>query len=228
MVILVVIAGVYLWITKNGSYEDEQIMCTADALICPDGSAVGRTGPNCEFSACPNQTRFIGDLMQQGSNFFLDLGGAPESNPGTYFLPLNTERISIPLETHLGRSVRVTGSFSNGDTLEVETLETMERDNYGVMEVGDTEFINGVLVTLNKIVEDSRCPTDVVCIWAGRLVVNVTFKSDTDEETLNLTTGEPFHNFDIFKVSVESASPNPVSTRPISAGDYTVIFKVEK
>lgn len=24
-----------------------------DAKICPDGSSVGRTGPNCEFTACP-------------------------------------------------------------------------------------------------------------------------------------------------------------------------------
>ncbi len=27
--------------------------CTAEAKICPDGSAVGRTGPNCEFAPCP-------------------------------------------------------------------------------------------------------------------------------------------------------------------------------
>ena len=27
--------------------------CTTDAKICPDGSAVGRHGPNCEFAACP-------------------------------------------------------------------------------------------------------------------------------------------------------------------------------
>ncbi len=27
--------------------------CTLEAKICPDGSAVGRTGPNCEFSPCP-------------------------------------------------------------------------------------------------------------------------------------------------------------------------------
>ena len=26
--------------------------CTMDALLCPDGSYVGRTGPNCEF-VCP-------------------------------------------------------------------------------------------------------------------------------------------------------------------------------
>lgn len=27
--------------------------CTMDAKICPDGSSVGRTGPNCEFAPCP-------------------------------------------------------------------------------------------------------------------------------------------------------------------------------
>ncbi|MDR3548532.1 MAG: hypothetical protein P4M11_09760 [Candidatus Pacebacteria bacterium] len=27
--------------------------CTQEAKICPDGSAVGRTGPNCSFAACP-------------------------------------------------------------------------------------------------------------------------------------------------------------------------------
>jgi len=34
------------------STSTEQIFCTADAMQCPDGSYVGRTGPNCEF-ACP-------------------------------------------------------------------------------------------------------------------------------------------------------------------------------
>lgn len=29
------------------------VACTMDAKICPDGSAVGRVGPNCEFAACP-------------------------------------------------------------------------------------------------------------------------------------------------------------------------------
>lgn len=33
--------------------EEEMVFCTADVKLCPDGSYVGRTGPNCEFSACP-------------------------------------------------------------------------------------------------------------------------------------------------------------------------------
>ncbi len=33
--------------------QPKQVACTMDAKICPDGSAVGRTGPNCEFAPCP-------------------------------------------------------------------------------------------------------------------------------------------------------------------------------
>ncbi len=29
-------------------------MCNGDGKICPDGSLVGRTGPKCEFTACPS------------------------------------------------------------------------------------------------------------------------------------------------------------------------------
>jgi hypothetical protein len=31
------------------------IACTQKAKLCPDGSAVGRTGPNCEFALCPGE-----------------------------------------------------------------------------------------------------------------------------------------------------------------------------
>lgn len=31
----------------------EPVACTMEAKMCPDGSAVGRTGPNCEFAPCP-------------------------------------------------------------------------------------------------------------------------------------------------------------------------------
>ncbi|MBP9856194.1 MAG: hypothetical protein KBC48_02750 [Candidatus Pacebacteria bacterium] len=31
----------------------QPVACTMEAKICPDGSAVGRTGPKCEFAQCP-------------------------------------------------------------------------------------------------------------------------------------------------------------------------------
>lgn len=33
--------------------EKDGVACTMDAKICPDGSAVGRNGPKCEFEKCP-------------------------------------------------------------------------------------------------------------------------------------------------------------------------------
>jgi len=34
-------------------HQQKPIACTQEAKICPDGSAVGRIGPNCEFAKCP-------------------------------------------------------------------------------------------------------------------------------------------------------------------------------
>lgn len=33
------------------------VACTMDAKMCPDGSYVGRQGPNCEFEACPGEVQ---------------------------------------------------------------------------------------------------------------------------------------------------------------------------
>jgi hypothetical protein len=39
--------------TSSASPVPTQKACTLEAKICPDGSSVGRTGPNCEFAPCP-------------------------------------------------------------------------------------------------------------------------------------------------------------------------------
>ena len=38
---------------KGQSALPKMQICTQEAKICPDGSAVSRTGPNCEFAPCP-------------------------------------------------------------------------------------------------------------------------------------------------------------------------------
>ncbi len=41
------------WQVNRVDVVDEQIFCTMDAKLCPDGSFVGRVPPDCEFSPCP-------------------------------------------------------------------------------------------------------------------------------------------------------------------------------
>ena len=33
--------------------DNNQVACTMEAKLCPDGSSVGRSGPKCEFAPCP-------------------------------------------------------------------------------------------------------------------------------------------------------------------------------
>ena len=54
VVLLVVGAGIYGYfaITKN-AMAPLSPACTQEAKVCPDGSTVGRSGPNCDFAECP-------------------------------------------------------------------------------------------------------------------------------------------------------------------------------
>lgn len=39
--------------TSSATPTSKIVACTMEAKICPDGSAVGRSGKNCEFAPCP-------------------------------------------------------------------------------------------------------------------------------------------------------------------------------
>jgi hypothetical protein len=40
--------------------------CTMEAKICPDGSAVGRVPPNCDFAPCPETCKCPEGYVQEG------------------------------------------------------------------------------------------------------------------------------------------------------------------
>lgn len=68
VLIFVSISGIFVTLsfnlTKNNS-DQNQIVCTADAKMCPDGSYVGRTGPKCDFAACPNVDKNVTKINQK-------------------------------------------------------------------------------------------------------------------------------------------------------------------
>lgn len=50
VILLATTGGLYFYHQKPGNQRQA---CTLEAKICPDGTAVGRSGPNCGFAACP-------------------------------------------------------------------------------------------------------------------------------------------------------------------------------
>lgn len=56
IVMLSFVAATYTPGQRGGSVLDDlgiNTACTLDAKVCPDGTIVGRMGPDCEFAACP-------------------------------------------------------------------------------------------------------------------------------------------------------------------------------
>ena len=88
----------------------------------------------------------------------------------------------------------------------------------------------GLRIKFAEVKEDSRCPADVKCVWAGnaavRLDVNIRGRA-TKSLTLN-TTGNSPPEYRGYKVRLVELSPYPRSDRKIAAGDYIVTLLVNK
>lgn len=54
--IVVAAIGIAGYFSYKNYLSNKTVACTLEARICPDGSAVGRVGPKCEFAACPSST----------------------------------------------------------------------------------------------------------------------------------------------------------------------------
>jgi len=68
--------------------QKQPVACTAEAKLCPDGSAVGRTGPNCEFAPCPGECVCPEGFRKEGD----------VCNPGCYYSTPPCLAPSIPCE----------------------------------------------------------------------------------------------------------------------------------
>ncbi|MFM5917719.1 MAG: hypothetical protein ACKOOL_09325 [Novosphingobium sp.] len=49
----------------------------------------------------------------------------------------------------------------------------------------------GVSVEPLRVIEDSRCPRDVTCVWAGRFVLSAKVRDHGRVQTVRLTLGQP-------------------------------------
>lgn len=207
------------------------VACTLDALMCPDGSGVGRTAPRCEFSACQSpEAGYTGELKLQGEVYTLVIGSQVALGTGvSYALPLDVSKVSATASALVGQSASVTGTFSKGNTFKVETIERGPDLTLGTVSVGETKYVNGISITVKGVVEDSRCPLNSQCIQSGAVLVELSLKSDTDSESFTISSLAPVaHKFDNFKVSLVGVAPEKSENVLPAQSLYKLTFKVTK
>lgn len=79
-----------------------------------------------------------------------------------------------------------------------------------------------------RVVEDSRCPTDVTCAWAGEVKVQVATRVGSAEAVQHEIKAGEQATVGAFRVSVVNVQPGRLSTREIPQQEYRVTLKVEQ
>lgn len=92
--------------------------------------------------------------------------------------------------------------------------------------LGQTATVDGLRVKPLAIIEDSRCPINAVCVWAGRLVVRAEVRGGNWRQTRDFELRKPQPIADGQMTLVEAA-PSKMADQPITAGDYHFTFAFE-
>lgn len=99
--------------------------------------------------------------------------------------------------------------------------------------IGQTANIEGekLVIKFKAVLEDSRCPINVVCVWAGNGKVEFEILDiDGQNKTVILNTEEEPREITLkgHKLKLISLNPPRVDGVSISPGDYSVTLLVER
>jgi len=87
-----------------------------------------------------------------------------------------------------------------------------------------------VLIRFVELVDDSRCPTDTNCIWAGNAKIKITVSSGGRSKMLTLDTNGPNQAATAVGYSIKliGLTPEPRSNIRINRNGYVATFEAEK
>jgi hypothetical protein len=85
----------------------------------------------------------------------------------------------------------------------------------------------GVRVTFLEVVNDSRCPVDVVCVTAGDAEVRLAVTGEGEDRTVSLHTTQEPRSTTIGAVRLELTGlmPSPRSTVTVRPQDYRAMIR---
>jgi hypothetical protein len=92
--------------------------------------------------------------------------------------------------------------------------------------LGQVARVDGLSVRPLQIVEDSRCPINAICVWAGRLVVRTEIRGGNWRDTRDLELRKPQPIAD-GQITLIEAAPSKMADQPIEPADYRFTFAFE-
>jgi predicted small secreted protein len=91
--------------------------------------------------------------------------------------------------------------------------------------LGQRAYVDGPLVQPVEVVEDSRCPMNARCVWAGRVRVKMVWiRGNGEKQPFEATLGEPVQLAD-GQFTLESVRPEKMTNVTIKPSDYRFSFR---
>ena len=84
-----------------------------------------------------------------------------------------------------------------------------------------------VTITPHEIVDDSRCPADVQCIWAGTAHLRATVTTSSATEKVVFELGHAL-TLDNYTITLTEITPAPHAGETIPSSSYRFVFTVAK
>ncbi|WP_309752560.1 hypothetical protein [Novosphingobium sp.] len=100
------------------------------------------------------------------------------------------------------------------------TSPVVSQNGIAEVKLGQTADFGAAKVTVVKVLEDSRCPARVQCVWAGRVKVAVRIENRDGPRVRELTNEVPIQAGDGGILELLDVRPEKVADRAISNGDY--------
>jgi hypothetical protein len=92
------------------------------------------------------------------------------------------------------------------------------------IKMSETVFSGDFSIRLDSIVDDSRCPSNAVCIWSGLADAKLMVKKGVDSQIVRVKTFNKMDTVTVFNrlIRIINASPYPSGVTPIQQKDYVV------
>lgn len=95
-----------------------------------------------------------------------------------------------------------------------------------------TSFDKIYTITFSKVIQDSRCPADAICIRGGDATIQVDITSGDDKRefqlTLDAAESDTMKSFDGYVMKIVSLEPYPLSSIPTKVSDYVAKISISR
>lgn len=197
---------------------------TEGTFIClPHKDTTGPQTMECAF----------GLKAADGSNYALDISSV---TPAPTNLPTNAKKFAVsgtitPIEalsSNTWQKYDVKGIIKVTSYKEVaSSTPVVSGNNQVTLKLNESVTIAGTAIKVGTVTQDSRCPSDVTCIQAGKVVIEVFMTAAGSPTKSSLLEIGKIIETPTLSIALDKVNPYPISTHKTTDSEYRFVLTVK-